>query len=78
MSDQRRRRWADVVQMSYKCFVVAGSSGPTHLSFIWKCPWERKLFRWHVGAYLTDIKRFSYRQLFHLDTLKKPQQRHGV
>ena len=24
MLDQRRRRWADVVQMSYKCFVFAG------------------------------------------------------
>ena len=24
MSDQRRRRWADFVQMSYKCFVFAG------------------------------------------------------
>ena len=23
MSDQRRRRWADVVQMLYKCFVLA-------------------------------------------------------
>ena len=25
MLDQRRRRWADVVQMLYKCFVFAGS-----------------------------------------------------
>ena len=24
MLDQRRRRWADVVQMLYKCFVSAG------------------------------------------------------
>ena len=24
MLDQRRRRWADVVQMLYKCFVLAG------------------------------------------------------
>ena len=24
MLDQRRRRWADVVQMLYKCFVFAG------------------------------------------------------
>ena len=24
MSDQRRRRWADVVQMLYKCFLFAG------------------------------------------------------
>ena len=24
MLDQRRRRWADVVQMVYKCFVFAG------------------------------------------------------
>ena len=23
MSDQRRRRWADVVQMLYKCFLLA-------------------------------------------------------
>ena len=37
MSDQRRRRWADVVQMPYKCFVFAGihlSGGPTvHVPF---------------------------------------------
>ena len=26
MLDQRRRRWSDVVQMLYKCFVFAGSS----------------------------------------------------
>ena len=24
MLDQRRRRWADVVQLLYKCFVFAG------------------------------------------------------
>ena len=24
MLDQRRRRWADIVQMLYKCFVFAG------------------------------------------------------
>ena len=24
MLDQRQRRWADVVQMLYKCFVFAG------------------------------------------------------
>ena len=27
MSDQRRRRWADVVQILYKCFVFAGLCG---------------------------------------------------
>ena len=27
MLDQRRRRWTDVVQMLYKCFVFAGISG---------------------------------------------------
>ena len=26
MLDQRRRRWLDVVQMLYKCFVFAGSA----------------------------------------------------
>ena len=26
MLDQRRRRWADVVQMLYKCFVFAGNN----------------------------------------------------
>ena len=26
MLEQRRRRWADVVQMLYKCFVFAGMS----------------------------------------------------
>ena len=27
MLDQRRRRWADVVQMLYKCFVLADLAG---------------------------------------------------
>ena len=26
MLDQRQRRWADVVQMLYKCFVFAGEA----------------------------------------------------
>ena len=30
MLDQRRRRWADVVQMIYKCYVFAGM-GPSSL-----------------------------------------------
>ena len=25
MLDQRRRRWADIVQILYKCFVLAGT-----------------------------------------------------
>ena len=29
MSDQRRRRWADVVQMLYKCFALAGHADGT-------------------------------------------------
>ena len=28
MLDQRRRRWANVVQMLYKCFVFAGMGVP--------------------------------------------------
>ena len=40
MMDQRRRRWADVVEMLYKCFVFAGQrvvfatplASPTHLN----------------------------------------------
>ena len=32
--DQRRRRWADVVQMLYKCFVFAGMTNlPGQLTF---------------------------------------------
>ena len=28
--NQRRRRWVDVVQMFYKCFVFAGNNSGTH------------------------------------------------
>ena len=31
--DQRRRRWADVVQMLYKCFVFAGDGRGEHALF---------------------------------------------
>ena len=30
MLDQRRKRWADVVQMFYKCFVFAEYAGKFH------------------------------------------------
>ena len=33
MLDQRRRRWDDVVQMLYKCFVFAGSLSHDLLCF---------------------------------------------
>ena len=33
MLDQRRRRWADVVQMLYTCFVFAGMSPNAVLTF---------------------------------------------
>ena len=29
---QRRRRWADIVQMLYKCFVFVGYKGHGHYS----------------------------------------------
>ena len=35
MSDQRRRRWADAVQMLYKCFVFAGLGTPTLKQLRW-------------------------------------------
>ena len=38
MLEQRRRRWADVVQMLYKCFVFAGLlryCAEHNLHFIW-------------------------------------------
>ena len=34
MSDQRRRRWTDVVQMLYKCFVFAGLWWNAELHYI--------------------------------------------
>ena len=34
--DQRRRRWADVVQMLYKCFVFTGL-GLVRLADLWRC-----------------------------------------
>ena len=41
MLDQRRRRWADVVQMLYKCFVFAGLSlvllNYLFTFFCWNC-----------------------------------------
>ena len=46
MSDQRRRRWADVVQMLYKCFVLAGRS-----------MWVRVVFTMRkVGAVVINVK----------------------
>ena len=37
MSDQRRRRWTDIVQMLYKYFVFAGHSLPARLG---SCQWQ--------------------------------------
>ena len=36
MLDQRRRRWADVVQMLCKCFVFAGSSSWSGIAYCWR------------------------------------------
>ena len=33
---QRRRRWADVVQMLYKCFVFAGNSSWSGVAYCWR------------------------------------------
>ena len=49
MLDQRRRRWADVVQMLYKCFVSAGKAVPAHLRI--------KLFMSFGFAQLIIIKK---------------------
>ena len=40
MLDQRRRRWTDVVQMLYKCFVFAGMDvydGPQYIRSVYRC-----------------------------------------
>ena len=39
MLDQRRRRWADVVQMLCKCFVFAGQLLITHYTAVYE--WHR-------------------------------------
>ena len=36
MLDQRRRRWADVVQMLYKCFVFAGMHNYCFITYVKK------------------------------------------
>ena len=36
MLDQRRRGWADVVQMLYKCFVFAGNSSWSGNAYCWR------------------------------------------
>ena len=36
MLDQRRRRWADVVQMLYKCFIFAGNSSWSGIAYCWR------------------------------------------
>ena len=37
MLDQRRKRWADVVQMLYKCFVFAGYRMALCYAYFYKC-----------------------------------------
>ena len=32
----QRRRWADVVQMLYKCFVFAGNSSWSGIAYCWR------------------------------------------
>ena len=36
MTDQCRRRWADVVQMLYKCFVFAWNSSWFGIAYCWR------------------------------------------
>ena len=36
MLDQRRRRWAYVVQMLEKCFVLAGNSSWSGIAYCWR------------------------------------------
>ena len=53
MLDQRRRRWADVVQMLYKCFVFAGSSYKAdgfQLKKYDKCIYDKEIY----GNYLIE------------------------
>ena len=53
MLDQRRRRWADVVQMLYKCFVFAGSSYKAdgfQLKKYDKCIYDKEIY----GDYLIE------------------------
>ena len=47
MLDQRRRRWSDVVQMLYKCFVFAGycPADTTHWPSVDMVPGRRRR-RW--------------------------------
>ena len=48
MLDQRLRRWADVVQMLYKCFVFAGNSSWSGIAYCWR--------RWQADTDSMSVK----------------------
>ena len=57
MLDQRRRRWDDVVQMLYKCFVFAGKALYIKLAIV---PWfQSRHFMYNV--YFFSLNPFSPR-----------------
>ena len=57
MLDQRRRRWADVVQMLCKCFVFAGNSSQTeHLRDAASLPAQRPHALAQHWQIIVDIK----------------------
>ena len=85
MLDQRRRHWADVVQMLYKCFVFAdlagyiktGKPSTNFVSILHKCrrQWANiRLFRVKslplLGYPLQKIKQFKILSIKHLVIFK--------
>ena len=50
MLDQRRRRWADVVQMLYKCFVFAGMHNYCFITYVKKAMFLVMSVGWFVSG----------------------------
>ena len=65
--DQRRRRWADVVQMLYTCFVFAGLCGPHIGIAAWICQiWHLLGFsenqsKGHASLFRNNLCTYIYR-----------------
>ena len=67
MLDQRRRRWADVVQMLYTCFVFAGKTGRYELhqnNESPQFPWLHTWIWWMIYCYIIWFSHSCYWLLY--------------
>ena len=65
MLDQRRSRWADVVQMLYKCFVFAGEDVPSKHETMIQCLFNVGPTSDTVGQHRSDIGKTVDQMLGH-------------